>query len=281
MFKRITALTLVLGFMLLAFACKDKNQDGITGTQPSSNPASTSGIVENGENTEKTFPPVELKDGWPVEGILSKLPAYKHGGDFDQPIMPDTHIISNSSKADFDAYCKDLENAGFEKSEDTSANEIARYVYKNTSLNLLVTVAYWTDYKEIEILAENLDGSIDYSVKETLNVVWSDYDYLKLIPQYTMGGRIIELSTSREENSQEDFIKIVDASLKDYDSYKSALLDAGFVQGSAAHEGWHDEAFYYSHPDIPSFTVELYYEKNGLTTDNIVIGISALGKAIA
>ncbi len=282
MFKRITALLLVLCFMLCAFACKDKttDTDGVVGGNVSETPVASADGDIGGENAEQTFPPVALKDGWPSEGILSKLPAYKHGGSFDQPVMPDTHIISNSSKADFDAYCKDLENADFIKATDESSGDVTRYIYNNSELNLTVTLAYWAEFKEIEILAENLDGSIDYSVKETLDIVWSDYEYLNLLPEYTMGGRIIDISISREEESREDFIKIVDASITDYNTYKAALLTAGFIQGDAAHEGWHDESYYYSHPEIPAFTVELYYEKNGTSNDNIIIGISALGKAI-
>lgn len=277
MIKRTLAILLVLILSLSLFACK-KNQYTDSDGDYQNNPPVSGEAGSNGNNIESTtFPPVAMKDGWPIEGILSKLPAYKYAGSFDQPLMPDTYLIDDASPAGFDSYCNDLVNAGFTKKEDSSANSVTRYVFEKADLNLLVTVAYWKDYKQIEILAENLDGSIDYSNKKTLNVDFSSFEYLALLPQYTQGGRIIEAS---KESEKRDFVKIVDAALSDFNAYKESLLQAGFVKGSIAHEGWHNESFYYSHPDHASFTVELYYDINGQSTNNIVIGIVALGEAI-
>ncbi|MBQ9833278.1 MAG: hypothetical protein IJO48_06060 [Clostridia bacterium] len=289
MFKRFIVFSLALSFAVCAFGCKSKTPDvdTITGkNSPTPAASANSGNTQNNNNNDNeelqvtTFPPIEMTDGWPSKGIFANLPAYKHSGNVGEPSMPDTYNITGTVKSDFNAYCKDLEAAGYVKAQDSSEGNITRYIYENEAKNTLVTIAYWPDYQEIEILAETLDGSIDYSNKPTINIDWSTAEYLSIVPEYKEGGRIIDSHSYREPDSPEDFIKIVDADISDYNAYKAALLTAGFTQGNVANEGWHTESYYYANPEMPDFTVELYYELNGLTTDNIIIGITVIPKSI-
>lgn len=277
------ALTVILAFCLAACNRTPANGDAvdlIIGSTATSDPSSTApggtSVTPAPTRTPRptqgshTLPEVTMKDGWPAEGWFAKIPPYRHGGTIGQP-WADTYNISGASLSDWQAYCADLEAAGYKKTGDLSQGLIKIYQYANEEKNLGVNVGFWPEYPEIELYVYTLDGSVDYSDKPTIKVNWKSLDYLKLVPEYKEGGRIIKTHSWRPPDMVQDGVEIAQANISSYNAYKAKLEAAGFAAGEKS--DWHTESYFYTNPSMPAIRVELYYDLNGKTTDNIVIGI--------